>query len=71
MVPAMTTEAEYESALEAAAKDLKAAQTADDVRRVWRTHMGTLGHRTLGRVLMGQSLDRMLERRQLRAERDE
>ena len=67
----MTTEAEYESALEAAAKDLKAAQTADDVRRVWRAHTGTLGHRTLGRLLMGQSLDRMLERRQLRAEKDD
>ena len=67
----MPTEDEYEAALTTASKDLTSASTAEDVRRVWRTHMGTLGHRTLGRLLLGQSLDRILERRQLRAERDD
>jgi hypothetical protein len=67
----MPTEDEYEAAITAADRDLKNASTAEDVRRVWREHMGTLGHRTLGRLLIGQSLDRLLERRQLRAERDE
>jgi hypothetical protein len=67
----MPTDDEYEAAITAADRDLKAASTAEDVRRVWRTHMGTLGHRTLGRLLLGQSLDRILERRQLRAERDD
>lgn len=67
----MTTEAEYEAALTNADRDLKNATTAEDVRKVWRAHMGTLGHRTLGRLLLGQSLDRILERRQLRAERDD
>jgi len=63
----MPTEDEYEAALTAASKDLASASTAEDVRKVWRGHMGTLGHRTLGRLLLGQSLDRILERRQLRA----
>jgi hypothetical protein len=67
----MPTEDEYEAALTAASKDLASAATAEDVRKVWRTHMGTLGHRTLGRLLLGQSLDRILERRQLRALSDD
>jgi hypothetical protein len=67
----MPTDDEYDKALTAADKDLKSASTAEDVRRVWRAHMGTLGHRTLGRLLLGQSADRIWERRQLRAERDD
>jgi hypothetical protein len=67
----MTTDADYETALRTAAKELSAAQTAEDVRRVWRANTGTLGHRTLGRLLLGQSLDRLLERRQLRVARDD
>jgi hypothetical protein len=59
----MATEQEYEAAIKEAERDLKQAQTADDVRSVWRKHTGTLGHRTLGRLLMGQSADRLLDRR--------
>jgi hypothetical protein len=63
----MASEDEYEAAIKEAERDLKQAQTADDVRSVWRKHTGSLGHRTLGRLLMGQSADRLLDRR---AERD-
>jgi hypothetical protein len=56
-------EEEYEAAIKAAERDLRQAKTADDVRSVWRTHTGTLGHRTLGRLLLGQSADRLLDRR--------
>jgi len=66
----MTTDAEYEQTLLAAEKALKSAQTAEDVRKVWRDNMGSLGHRTLGRLLIGQSSDRLLERRELRTERE-
>jgi hypothetical protein len=59
----MATEEEYEAAIKAAERDLKQAQTSEDVRGVWRRHSGTLGHRTLGRLLMGQSADRLLDRR--------
>jgi hypothetical protein len=56
-------EAEYETAIKDAERALKQAQTADDVRGVWRKHTGSLGHRTLGRLLLGQSADRLLDRR--------
>jgi hypothetical protein len=63
----VATEEEYEAAIKDAERSLKQAQTADDVRGVWRKHTGSLGHRTLGRLLLGQSADRLLDRR---AERD-
>lgn len=65
----MTTE-EYETALLAAERELGQAQTAEDVRSVWRRHFGVLRHRTLGRLLLGQSSERLLERRAERSERD-
>jgi hypothetical protein len=58
----MTTD-EYEVAIKSAEQALKQAQTADQVRDVWRKHTGSLGHRTLGRLLMGQSADKLLDRR--------
>jgi len=67
----MTTDAEYETALRAAERDLNQAATADDVRKVWRANTGSLGHRTLGRLLTGTSADRLLERRAARSEREE
>ncbi len=67
----MTTDAEYEDAIRSAERELNAATTADDIRRIWRTHTGTLGHRTLGRLLTGTPASRLLERRSARAEREE
>ncbi len=64
------TAPDYEESLLAAERELKAAQTADDVREAWRKHFGTLGHRTLGRLLLGRPASELLERRQTRAERD-
>ncbi len=59
----MATDEEYEATIKAAEQELKQAQSADDVRGVWRKHTGSLGHRTLGRLLLGQSADRLLDRR--------
>lgn len=59
----MTTGEAYETAIKAAERELKQAQTADDVRNVWRRHTSALGHRTLGRLLLGRSADELLERR--------
>jgi hypothetical protein len=61
---------EYETAIRAADKGLREAQTAEDVRRIWKNHIGTLGHRTLGRLLTGMNVDRILDRRDERAQRD-
>jgi hypothetical protein len=65
----MTAE-EYETALRAAERAFRQAQTADDVRDAWRTHFSVLGHRTLGRLLLGRSAEELVERRVSRAERD-
>jgi hypothetical protein len=57
------TDEEYETAIKAAERELREAQTADDVRNVWRRHTGKLGHRTLGRLLLGRSAEELLDRR--------
>ena len=67
----MTTDAEYEAALLAAERDLSKAETAEDIRRIWRANTGRLGHRTLGRLLTGTPGSRLLERRAERQGRDE
>ena len=66
----MTTNAEHESALREAAQELTSAATAQDVRRIWNKHFSILGHRTLGRLLLGRSADELLDRRAARSERD-
>lgn len=65
----MADEQEYQTALRTAARELDAATTAADVRRVWRTHVGVLGHRALGRLLLGRPAEELLARRAER-ERD-
>ena len=66
----MTSDADYETAIRDAERTLRSAQTAEDVRGVWKKHMGILGHRTLGRLLIGQSSERLLDRRSERGARD-
>ncbi len=66
----MTTPAEYDSALREAERELASAATVDDVRRIWRKHFGVLGHRALGRLLLGRSADELLARRGARGEGD-
>ena len=66
----MTTNAEYESALREAARELTGAASAEDVRSIWRKHFSVLGHRTLGRLLLGRPADELLARRTARSERD-
>ncbi|MCH7718760.1 MAG: hypothetical protein IIB21_04760 [Chloroflexi bacterium] len=66
----MTTNAEQESALREAERELTSAASAQDVRRIWDKHFSVLGHRTLGRLLIGRSADELLARRAARSERD-
>ncbi len=61
----MTTE-EYETSIKAAEQELKQAKTADEIRETWRRHSGQLGHRTLGRLLLGRSAEELLTRREER-----
>jgi hypothetical protein len=64
------TDEEYEAAIMAAEKSLKEAQTAEDIRTVWKTYSSSLGHRTLGRLLTGMSAERILTRREERSQLD-
>jgi len=41
--------------------DLDGAQTKADVVEVWKRHYLTIGHRKLGRLLIGRSLDEVLK----------
>ena len=41
-------------ALEAARRALEQARTADDIRRVWEEHFLKIGHKRLGRLLLGR-----------------
>ncbi len=62
----MTTP-DYEESLRNAERELRDAKTAEDVRQSWRKHFSVLGHRTLGRLLLGRTAAELLSRR---ADRD-
>ena len=51
---------DYQITLREAEKALRGAQTADDVRNTWKKYNGALGHRTLGRLLLGRSSAELL-----------
>jgi hypothetical protein len=60
------TAEEYEASLKSAEQELKQAKTADEIREAWRKHFGALGHRTLGRLLLGRTANELLTRREER-----
>ena len=64
----MTSEADYEASLKQAEREFGQAQTADEVRAAWRKHFAVLGHRTLGRLLLGRPASELLARREARSE---
>ena len=41
--------------------ELDKAQTKSDVAETWKRHYLTIGHRKLGRLLLGRSLDEVLK----------
>jgi hypothetical protein len=58
----MTVAVDYDLTIREAEKALAAARTAGDVRNVWKRYNKTLGHRTLGRLLMGRSAAELVAR---------
>ena len=64
----MTVAVDYQLTLREAAKALRDALTADDIRNAWRRYNSALGHRTLGRLLVGRTAAELLARRD--AEKD-
>ena len=59
----MPVAADYDLTVREADRALRAATTADDIRNVWKKHMGALGHRTLGRLLLGRSAAELIAKR--------
>lgn len=66
----MATDEEYEAAIKAAEQEINQAQTAEDIRRTWKTYSSSLGHRTLGRLLTGMTSERILTRREERGSKE-
>jgi len=64
----MTTNTEYEEAARSAAKELEQAQSAADVRKIWKTYYLTLGHRAMGRLPLGRPAADLIARREARSE---
>ncbi|KPK45580.1 MAG: hypothetical protein AMJ77_07160 [Dehalococcoidia bacterium SM23_28_2] len=59
---------ETEALLKQAEKELDGAKTADDIRQAWRKYYLQVGHRNLGRLLIGRSVDEIIARRRSRGE---
>lgn len=58
----MPVAVDYEITIREAEKALRSARTADDIRNAWKRYMGALGHRTLGRLLLGRSATELIAR---------
>ena len=65
----MTTPAEEtEALLRQAEQELDGAKTADQIRQIWRKYYLQVGHRNLGRILIGRAADEIIARRRSRSE---
>ncbi len=65
----MPVSVDFDLTVREAEKALKDAQTADHVRNAWRKYNATLGHRTLGRLLMGRPAAELVARQDKVADR--
>ena len=59
---------EAEALLKQAEKELDGAKTADQIRQIWRKYYLQVGHRSLGRLLLGRSAEEIVARRRSRAQ---
>jgi hypothetical protein len=57
---------EAEALLKQAEQELDGAKTADQIRQIWRKYYLQVGHRNLGRLLIGRSVDEIVARRRAR-----
>jgi hypothetical protein len=59
---------ETEALLRQAEQELDSAKTADQIRQTWRKYYLQVGHRSLGRLLLGRSAEEIVARRKSRQE---
>ena len=57
---------ETEALLKKAEQELDGAKSADEIRQVWRKYYLQVGHRSLGRLLLGRSAEEIVARRRSR-----
>jgi hypothetical protein len=57
---------ETEALLKKAEQELDGAKSADEVRQIWRKYYLQVGHRSLGRLLLGRSAEEIVARRRSR-----
>jgi len=57
---------ETEALIKQAEQELDGAKTADQIRQIWRKYYLQVGHRNLGRMLIGRSADEIVARRRSR-----
>ncbi len=62
-LPEFATPEEERAYLEGVKAQLDRAQTKEEVVAVWRQHYLRIGHRKLGRLLLGRPLDEVLRPR--------
>lgn len=60
----MPVAVDYELTIREAEKALRSATSADDIRNTWKKYTGSLGHRTLGRLLLGRSAAELVSKRE-------
>jgi hypothetical protein len=58
--PVFASPQEERSYLTDVKAELDAAQTKDDVVHIWKKHYLKIGHRKLGRLLLGRSIDEIV-----------
>jgi len=59
---------EWAALVEAAEKALAKTTTRNDVRDWWKERFGALGHRTLGRLLLGKTTAELVAKKEKAAE---
>ena len=59
----MPVAVDYDLTVREAEKALRGAETADHVRNAWKKYLPQLGHRTLGRLLLGRSASELIAKR--------
>jgi hypothetical protein len=64
----MPVSVDFDLTIREAEKALQSAQTADHVRTAWRKYNAALGHRTLGRLLLGRSAAELVAKQDLRSD---
>lgn len=62
--PAFASPEEEREYLTKVKAELDAAHTKDDVLRVWKAHYLKIGHRKLGRLLLGRGVDDLTRHRE-------